>query len=550
MEIANMFEGWEWWEQYFSPFAHIILPFTILVFGWIVAHLVSWVIRRVLLKTRLDDKLLELVMGRDAATDIHPERWISKAAFYLVMLFVLVAFFQMLGMTAVTTPLNAMMSQILIYLPKLLSAAVLLLLAWIVGSLLRRIVTTVLSRANIEQRLAEPAGLETATESVLPQTIGNVVYWLTFLVLLPAILDVLGLQGLLQPVQQMMAKTIGFLPNLFAAALIMLIGWLGARIVQQIVTNVLDATGINNFGRRVGLATGLGIESLSGLAGTLSYAVILIFAAIAALESLNFEAISNPASSMLAGVLAAVPSILVAGGILLIGYLVARFVSRVVDDVLRQMGFNTLLQRLGIAEVTIAEERSPSIAEATSEGDRPSSTVATTFALDRPPSQIAGYVAMVAVLLFSAIEATAQLGFQELAGMFVTLTLLFGKVVFGVVIFGFGLYLASVFGRIASRKGGAYGSILDAIVRVAIVALSLFMALGQMGIANGIITLTFGLILGSAAIAAAIAFGLGGRDLAKKQMEQWTQSLEEINKDSSSDSEETNENNPSDSKEE
>ncbi len=538
MEIANMFEGWEWWEQYFSPFAHIILPFTILVFGWIVAHLVAWVVRRVLLKTQVDDRLLELVMGRDAAANIHVERWISRAVFYLVMIFVLVAFFQILGLTTVTVPLNAMLSQILIYLPKLLSAAALLLIAWLVGSLLRRIVTAVLSRANIEQRLAEPAGLETATESGLPQTIGNVVYWLTFLVLLPAILDVLGLQGLLQPVQQMMAKIIGFLPNLFAAALIMLIGWLGARIVQQIITNVLDATGINNFGRRVGLATGLGIESLSGLAGTLSYAVILIFAAIAALESLNFEAISDPASSMLEGVLAAVPSILVAGGILLIGYLVARLVSRIVDDVLRQIGFNTLLQRLGIAEVTVAEEQSPSIAEATSEGDRPSSTVATTFALDRPPSQIAGYVAMVAVLLFSAIEATAQLGFQELAGMFVTLTLLFGKVVLGVVIFGFGLYLASIFGRIASRKGGAYGSILSTIVRVAIVALSLFMALGQMGIANEIITLAFGLILGSAAIAAAIAFGMGGRDLAKKQMEQWTQSLEEINKDESSESEE------------
>ena len=269
-------------------------------------------------------------------------------------------------------------------------------------------------------------------------------------------------------------------------------------------------TGINDFGRRAGLATGLGIESLSGLAGTLSYAVILIFATIAALESLNFEAISDPASSMLAGVLAAVPSILVAGGILLIGYLVARFVSRVVDDVLRQIGFNTLLQRFGIAEVTVAEERSPSIAEATSEGDSPSSTVETTFALDRPPSQLAGYIAMVAVLLFSAIEATAQLGFQELAGMFVTLTLLFGKVVFGVVIFGFGLYLATVFGRIASRKGGVYGSILGAIVRAAIVALSLFMALGQMGIANGIITLAFGLILGSAAIAAANCVRPGG----------------------------------------
>ena len=538
MELANVFERWEWWEQYVSPFAHIFLPFVILVLGWLVAHLVSWIIRRVLLKTKLDDKVLGLVMGRDASTDIHAERWISRAVFYLVMVFVLVAFFQTLGMTAMTEPLNKMLNQIFTYLPKLVSAAVLLLVAWIVGSLLRRVVTGVLSRANIEQRLAEPAGLEAATESVLPQTIGNVVYWLTFLVLLPAVLDALGLQGLLQPVQQMMAKVIGFLPNLFAAALIMLIGWLGARIVQQVVTNLLEATGINNFGRRVGLATGLGIESLSGLAGTLSYAVILILAVIAALESLNFEAISNPASSMLEGALAAVPSILVAAGILLIGYLVARLVARVVDDVLRQIGFNTLLQRLGIAEVTFAEERSPSIAEATSAEDRPPSTTDATFALNRPPSQLAGYIAMMAVLLFSAIEATAQLGFQDLAGMLVKLTLLFGKIVLGAVIFGFGLYLASVFGRIASRRGGAYGSILGSIVRVAIVALALFMGLREMGIANEIITLAFGLILGSAAVAAAIAFGMGGRDLAKKHMEQWTQNLEEINKDGPSSSEE------------
>lgn len=531
MELANAFERWEWWEQYISPFVHIILPFVVLVLGWLVAHLVSWVVRRGLIRTQLDDKLLGLVMGRDAATDIHAGLWISRAMFYLVMLFVLVAFFQMLGMTAMTEPLNKALDQIFTYLPKLLSATVLLLVAWIAGSLLRRIVTGVLSRANVERRLAEPAGLEAASKSVLPQTVGNVVYWLTFLVLLPAVLDALGLQGLLQPVQQMMAKIIGFLPNLFAATLIMLIGWLGARIVQQVIANVLDATGVNNFGRRVGLATGLGIESLSGLAGTLSYAVILILAIIAALESLNFEAISNPASSMLEGVLAAVPSILVAGGILLIGYLVARLVSRVVDDVLRQVGFNTLLQRLGIAEVTVAEEHSPSIAEATAAEDRPPATAEATFALDRPPSQLAGYVAMMAVLLFSAVEATEQLGFQELAGMLVKLTLLFGKVVLGVLIFGFGLYLASVFSRIVSRKGGAYSSILGTIVRVAIVALSLFMGLREMGIANEIITLAFGLILGSAAVAAAIAFGMGGRDLAKKHMEQWTQNLKEINED-------------------
>ncbi len=528
--MASIENAFQWWEQHLSPLAGFILPFATLVLGWLVAHLVSLVVRRVLLKTRLDDKLFGLIMGRAAAAEVHPERWISRAVFYLVMLFVLVGFFQMLGMTALTEPLNEMLNQIFAYAPRLLSAAVLLLAAWIAGSLLRRVVTGVLSRANIERRLAEPAGLETTTESVLPQTVGNVVYWLTFLVLLPAVLDALGLQGLLQPVQEMLAKIIGFLPNLFAAGLIMLVGWLGARIVQQVVANLLEATGVNNFSLRVGL----GIESLSGLAGTLSYAVILILAVIAALESLNFTAISTPASSMLAGSLAAIPSILVAAAILLIGYLVAQFVSRVVDDLLRQLGFNSLIQRLGVAETTLAEDRSPSIAEGTASAQRPPATVKTVFTLGRPPSQLAGYLAMVAIILFSAIEATAQLGFPDLAGMLVKLTLLFGKVILGAVIFGFGLYLASVCGRIAAKKGGHYGNILGNIVKISVVTLSLFMALGEMGIANEIITLAFGLTFGSAAVAAAIAFGIGGRDLARKNLELWTQSLEGKKRNSSS----------------
>ena len=120
--------------------------------------------------------------------------------------------------------------------------------------------------------------------------------------------------------------------------------------------------------------------------------------------------------------------------------------------------------------------------------------------------------------------------------MLVKLTHLFGKVVLGAVIFGFGLFLASVFGRVTARKGGAYGSLLGVAVRFAIVTLSLFMALGQMGIASEIITLAFALILGSAAVAAAIAFGMGGRDLARNRLEQWSENLEKARNDDSSSS--------------
>jgi ABC-type Fe3+ transport system permease subunit len=51
------------------------------------------------------------------------------------------------------------------------------------------------------------------------------------------------------------------------------------------------------------------------------------------------------------------------------------------------------------------------------------------------------------------------------------------------------------------------------------------MALRQMGLADEIITLAFGLTLGAVAVAAAIAFGLGGRDLAGRKLQEWEENL-------------------------
>jgi hypothetical protein len=52
------------------------------------------------------------------------------------------------------------------------------------------------------------------------------------------------------------------------------------------------------------------------------------------------------------------------------------------------------------------------------------------------------------------------------------------------------------------------------------------MALRQIGVANEIINLAFGLLLGAIAVAAALAFGLGGREVAGRQLQQWVAAAE------------------------
>ena len=58
-------------------------------------------------------------------------------------------------------------------------------------------------------------------------------------------------------------------------------------------------------------------------------------------------------------------------------------------------------------------------------------------------------------------------------------------------------------------------------MRIAIIALVAAMALQQAGIAPNIVNLAFGLLLGAIAVAIALSFGLGGRDVAAEQLRNW-----------------------------
>ena len=101
-----------------------------------------------------------------------------------------------------------------------------------------------------------------------------------------------------------------------------------------------------------------------------------------------------------------------------------------------------------------------------------------------------------------------------------------GQVLLGLVILGVGLYLANLAASTVQSSSAPQAKFLALATRVSITALAGAMALRQMGLANEIITLAFGLILGSIAVAFALAFGIGCRDLAGKAAQDM---LEKIN---------------------
>jgi hypothetical protein len=478
---------------------NLVGALAILIVGWLVALVVSAIVRAALRRTTLDNRLARWVVGEEAAEGVEVERLVSRGVYYLIMIFVLIAFFQALRLTVITEPLTQLLNQVFEYAPRLLGAGLLLLLAWIVASALKFAVSRVLTVTKLDERLGSSAGLEEEERVPLAQTLGNAAYWLVFLLFLPAVLSALELEGLLEPVQGMINRILGFLPNIFAAGLILAIGWLIARIVQQIVTNLLAAIGTDKLSERAGLTSVLGKQQLSGLLGLVVYVLILIPVLIAALNALALEAITQPASNMLNAILEAIPAIFAAILVVVIAYVVGRVVAGLITNLLTGVGFNAILARLGLGKEP-------------GEGER-------------TPSEIVGYLILVAIMLFAAIEASRILGFVLLADLVTQFTAFAGQVVLGLIIFAIGLYLANLAARTVQASGVAQAGLLAMAARVSILVLAGAMALRQMGLANEIINLAFGLLLGAIAVAMALAFGLGGRELAARELEEWRQSV-------------------------
>jgi hypothetical protein len=471
----------------------------VLGIGWLLARVAAALVQQGVRRTRLEYHVTRWLGGEEQATPVVVTPWIAEGVFYLLMLFVLVAACQLLGLTLLTAPLTRVLTELLQFVPRVVGAGVLVVVAGVVARVLHFVALRVLTAAHIDERLGAQAGLPAEEHVALSSTVADALYWLVWLLFLPALLDALALTGLLQPVQTLLQTLLGFLPNLFAAALILAVGWFVARSVQRVVTKLLSAVGADRVSEQIGLASVLGQQRLSGVFGVVVYVLILLPVLIAALDALMLEAITRPASEMLRAILQALPALFAALLLLTLGYAVGKVVARLVEDTLRSAGVNSLPARLGWQRAPVAE--APSLAA------------------------LAGSLTLVAIMLFTSIEALQLLHFTAVASLVSQFLVFAGHVLLGLLLFALGVYLAQVAAAVVEASGAVEAAVLARAARIAILVFAGAMALGQMGIANEMITLAFGLVVGALAVAAAIAFGLGGREVAAREVERWVQGL-------------------------
>jgi hypothetical protein len=510
----------------FNLVVSLVGAIAILILGWIVAALVSSVVRNLLKRTNLDNRLVAATAGPQNAS-FNIEKILAAIVFWIVMILAIVAALNVLNLTTVSQPLNSFLNQIFSFLPRLGSAALLVAAAWLLATISRLVIIRAARSLSLDEKVMgepDPATEPDRNQFLLSETLGNVLYWFIFLFFLPLILDVLGLTGPLIPVQNLLNEFLGALPNIFKAIVIGVAGWLIARVVREIVRNLLVAVGTDRFGQRMGLSR-TSQQPLSWILSTVVYVLILIPTAIAALDALRISSISAPASAMLNQILGAIPQIFTAIVILVFGYVIGQLVKELITNLLTGVGFNNVLNWLGIQSNAVSPLPPPPPIDAVDPGDPMLIQPDAYRRGARTPSEIVGIVALVGILLLAAVAATNVLGIPALTAIVGGILVLLGQVIVGLAIFAVGLYLANLAFNIIASSGTSQAKILAQTARIAILALVIAMALQQIGIAPNIINLAFGLLLGAISVAIALAFGLGGRDVAADQLREWLSSF-------------------------
>lgn len=380
-------------------------------------------------------------------------------------------------------------------IPDVISAIILLLVAFLVAKIAQSLVTKLLKAVKAENFLAKLGVKDTATGSAIT-FIAKLVFFVVFLLFLPAVLDKLGMQSVSAPITSLVNSFLAFVPKLVAAGIIIAVGMFIANIVKELLIPVLKAIKVDAIQEKAGIAASES-TSFSSIIANVVYGVIVLIVITSALEQLGITAISAPANDIVSTIFAMIPNVLATILVIAIGVFIAKLVAKLLENLLAGVGADTLIEKItGNAEKKLA--------------------------LSKIISAVVKYVLVIIFLVqginLLQLEVLTEVGAAIIGYMPAVLS--------AVLIIAAGMFAANaVEGLLVKKFPNAKASAF--IAKVAIYVLTAFLCLSQLNVATAIVETTFILIIAALCVAFAVAFGVGGRSFATRTLDKLEKKLDD-----------------------
>lgn len=359
-------------------------------------------------------------------------------------------------------------------------AVLLLALAYFIASAVRSMLKALLSKTGFCKSREDGPNQENIIEYI-----GDIAYLFVMLLFVPGIFSALGASAIATPILDMMRSIWGFLPNLLGAGIILMLGNLVAKLIRQLLAPALKKANVDRLQEKLGCEAPSG-ASLSETLAYLVYVLILIPVIIAALQVLKLDVLTAPATAMLQEILTYIPLVAAALFVAGLGVVLGRLVSQIVTRLIAASGADEKVKEF--------------IGEASYK-----------FSL----SGIVGSILNGVIVILFTVQGVNLLKLEILTKVGTAIIGYLPNILAAVLVMA-AAWIGSAAAQRAFEKNGF--TCCAAFIRGLILVIAGFMILSQLGIAVSIVNEAFIIILTGAALAFAIAFGIGGADIVKKYL--------------------------------
>lgn len=361
------------------------------------------------------------------------------------------------------------------FLPGLLGALVVLLIGWLIARGVKALIVAMLKKTSWDEKVFGRSNVGNTNVFV-----ANIFYYIIMILVILIVLEILGINRVLVPLQNMVNQFLLFIPNLVAAFLIAFVGYILAKFVSSLIQ--IGGGFLDRWIEKTGFTD---TDKLIRIVRSVVFILIFIPFIIQALNALQLNAISGPANNLLSSFIAIIGQILIAALVLFIFIWGGKLISGLLRDLLISLGLDRAAEKIQIQNMIGANQSL---------------------------SRIIANLFFFFIVFLGAITASDILRLDRLTEVLNQLLEISGQIIFGLVILAIGNYISLLIYN--SMVKSSDNTFIAGVMRWATLALFIALALRTMGIANEIVELAFALTLGAIAVAVALSYGLGGREAA------------------------------------
>jgi len=306
-------------DSFLGYLPHLVAGTILVLLAWVLATVVRSLAEKALQATGFDEKLSE-------AAGMEPmSKSAGNALFWLVILLFLPAVLSAYQLFGLLEPVQQMLTKFLAILPNVIGALLIGLVGWLVAKVLRGLVINLLLAAGADN-LGKSVGLSEQVQ--ISRLVGTLVFLFVFIPSLIAALDALALEAISAPATDMLGQIMSAIPNLLAAAAILVLTYYVARFAADLLSKLLSGIGFDTLPEKLGMAHAFpGENTPSRFAGRLAMFFAMLFATVEAANRLGFEQVSDIVSMFIrfGG------DVLLGGVILVIGFWLANLAYEAIN---------------------------------------------------------------------------------------------------------------------------------------------------------------------------------------------------------------------------